>query len=278
MIGAVTIQFDKARLERLRELLGSHAKAFPRVIANALNRTSDVMRSHVSHRAAAALGVKLRMISAHIHHTRANPDKLHCHIYVDDGGFSLMALGAKWVDRQHLHGVMITRGADIVGQSVFPHAFIATPWARSSWRLQPGGRGLSGRPSGATWAQLKMGIRNPIGPYLSAKGNLMSGTSPGGDYEMVRAGQSNANVYERQGASRFPLNQQRAPGVVETVQKAGGWESEYALALDYLDKRMNAETERVLAGEWAGVRSSLGESSAEFESRMGAEYVEREAA
>ena len=99
------------------------------------------------------------------------------------------------------------------------------------------------------------------------------------DYEMVRAGQAHPNVYIRKGKERFPLLQQRSIGAVEAIQKAGGWEAKYAEALAYLEKRLAAETESVLAGgKWTGVASGLNESWGEWQSRMGAEYVDREAA
>ena len=100
----------------------------------------------------------------------------------------------------------------------------------------------------------------------------MAESSPGLDYEMVRAGQAHPNVYIRKGKERFPLLQQRSLGAVEAIQKAGGWEAKYAEALAYLEKRLAAEPSacsRAGSGR-RGLRAErvLGE----WTSRMGAEY------
>ena len=235
MIAPVQIRFDKRKLADLVELLGNMPKALPGVISRALNRTAQAMRSHVSHDAAAALGIPMRPIRSRIHTSWAREDKLRATVYIDDAGFTL------WLFKpvQNRMGVVTTRG--FMGE--FPHAFIATPWARSTWKHRKTGE------------------------------KVMSESSPGWDYEMVRAGQAHPNVYIRKGKERFPLLQQRSPGAVETIQKAGGWEAKYAEALAYLETRLAAETERVLAGgKWTAVASGLNESWAEWTSRMGAEY------
>ncbi len=241
MIAPVQIRFDKRKLAELVELLGNMPKALPGVISRALNRTAQAMRSHVSHDAAAALGIPMRPIHSRIHTSWAREDKLRATVYIDEAGFSL------WLFRpiQTRIGVVTTRGFE----GEFPHAFIATPWIRSTWRHRRTGR------------------------------KVMSESAPGLDYEMVRAGQAHPNVYIRKGKERFPLLQQRSIGAVEAIRKAGGWEAKYAEALAYLEKRLAAETERVLAGgKWTGVASGLNESWGEWQTRMGAEYVDREAA
>jgi hypothetical protein len=235
MLAPVRIEFDKRKLADLVELLGKFPKALPGVISRALNRTAQVMRSHVSHDAAAALGIPMRPIRSRIHTSWAREDKLRATVYIDDAGFTL------WLFKpvQNRMGVVTTRG--FMGE--FPHAFIATPWARSTWKHRKTGE------------------------------KVMAESSPGFDYEMVRAGQAHPNVYIRKGKERFPLLQQRSPGAVETIQKAGGWEAKYTEALAYLETRLAAETERVLAGgKWTAVASGMNESWTEWTSRMGAEY------
>jgi hypothetical protein len=237
MVGMeVRIEFDKKKLADLVELLGKFPQALPKVLSRALNRTAQAMRSHVSHDAARALGIPMRPVRSRIHTSWAREDKLRATVYIDDAGFTL------WLFRpvQNRMGVVTTRG--FMGE--FPHAFIATPWARSTWKHRKTGE------------------------------KVMAESSPGFDYEMVRAGQAHPNVYIRKGKERFPLLQQRSPGAVETIQKAGGWEAKYTEALAYLETRLAAETERVLAGgKWTAVASGLNESWAEWTSRMGAEYI-----
>ena len=60
---------------------------------------------------------------------------------------------------------------------------------------------------------------------------------------------------------------------METIEKLSGWEQQYSEALDYLEKRLMAETERVLAGgKWSGVASGLNENFEEFQLRLAGEY------
>ena len=232
----VRIEFDKNKLADLVELLGNFPKALPGVLSRALNRTAEAMRSHVSHDAARALGIPMRPVRSRIHTSWAREDKLRATVYIDEAGFSL------WLFKpiQTRIGVVTTRGFE----GTFPRAFIATPWIRSTWKHRETGE------------------------------KVMAESSPGLDYEMVRAGQAHPNVYIRKGKERFPLLQQRSPGAVEAIQKAGGWEAKYAEALAYLEDRLAAETEKVLAGgKWTGVASGLNETWGEWTSRMGAEYM-----
>lgn len=71
---------------------------------------------------------------------------------------------------------------------------------------------------------------------------------------------------------RFPVVTQRTEGVVEEIQKAGGWDKEYQETLAVIERRLRAETERILSGgEWSAVGSYLNEDWAEWRSRMGLE-------
>jgi hypothetical protein len=264
MIAPVQIRFDRRKLADLVKLLGDMPKALPGVISRALNRTAQAMRSHVSHDAAAALGIPLRPIRSRIHTSWAREDKLRATVYIDEAGFSLWHFNPI----QTRIGVVTTRGFE----GAFPHAFIATPWIKSTWKNRATGETIMSEsaPDGfkrefeKKWKESRKQKRWPMAPM---------------DWVMSKAGQAHPNVYIRKGKERFPLLQQRSPGAVEAIQKAGGWDAKYAEALSYLEKRLAAETERVLAGgKWTGVASGLNESWGEWTSRMGAEYVEREAA
>ena len=234
----VRIEFDKRKLADLVDLLGAFPKALPTVIKNALNRTALSMRSHVSADAAHALDVTERLIKSRIHTSWANEGKLRATVYIDEGGFSLYLFKPV----QNRMGVETTKGF----RASFPHAFIATPWFRSIWKRNPKDKGEKA---------------------------VASVSSPGEGYVQVKAGQKHPGVYIRKGKERFPLLTQRSPGTVETIEKLGGWEQRYSEALAYLEKRLQAETERVLAGgKWSGVASGLNETWAEWQMRLGGEY------
>jgi hypothetical protein len=255
----VRIEFDKQKLADLVELLGNYPKALPLVLSRALNRTAQAMRSHVSHDAAQALGIPLRPIRSRIHTSWAREDKLRATVYIDDKGFSL------WLFKpvQNRMGVVTTRGFE----GTFPHAFIATPWFRDIWRNQKTGE----RMASASYP----GPASDMEKFERAwKKRTGTSDTPSLPWQIEKAGQRYPGVYIRKGKERFPLLQQRSPGAVEAIQKAGGWDAQYAEALAYLEDRLAAETEKVLAGgKWSGVASGLNESWAEWTSRMGAEYI-----
>jgi hypothetical protein len=234
----VRLEFDKKKLADLVETLGRFPQALPGVISRALNRTAQSMRSHVSADAAHALGTTERLIKSRIHVSWASESKLRATVYIDEKGFSLYLFKPV----QNRMGVETTRGF----LASFPHAFIATPWVKARWKRNPQDKN---------------------------EPNTMSVDSPGDDFTMVKAGQQHPGVYVRAGKSRFPLLTQLSPGAVATIQELGGWERRYTEALEYLETRLMAETERVLVGgKWTAVASGLNETWGEWQLRLGGEY------
>ena len=258
MVGAeVRIEFDKRKLAELVELLGKFPKALPLVISRALNRTAQSMRTHVSSDAAHKLQVPVGLIKSRIHTSWAREDKLRATVYIDDKGFSLYLFKPV----QNRMGVTTTRGFE----ADFPHAFIATPWIKSTWKNRATGETVASETYPGSkgefekkWNKARKQKRWPMEPM---------------EWFISKAGQQHLGVYVRAGKDRFPLLTQRSDGAVETIQKMGGWDARYAEALQYLEERLAFETERILAGGKAtAVASALNESWSEWTSRMGAEY------
>lgn len=216
----VEIYVDQKHLDNLERLFGDAPKDLRRILANAVNRASRTMRTQIIRKAAKALKIKQKIIRSRVWFRKATPGYLASRVRGGVVGFRLIDLGAR-----ELKG----GGVKVRGQK-YPQAFIAT-------MPRTGHRGVFMRKN----IMLRLGM---IFMYDWAGARITHVRSYRGE----------------ESGGELPITEIRSRSITRAIREIAALPEILAIGRATLDKRVLAETKRMLKrrgrAEWLTPLSS----------------------